>query len=584
MEGDAPAADVLRGLAGDAPDFQRAGAREAESALPADVGAARGAARKRASPEAGRPDADEEQEERRAALTRKAAKEAADAEPAADLGAEAEEQEQEEPAEGAREGAKKRAAATQGERSPAKISRKSADIPAAQRDVDGAATGVAEAPGSAAPEGATEEAAASAKAKAKAAARAQTDQLEQPLDRGGVGSPPPAIVRAEQLQQPFDHGDVGSPPPAFVRAKGAAKAATAAKAKAKAKANAAAQANAKVAADVAAQGAAESATAAKAKAKAAAQADAKVAAEIAAAAKATKAAAKTKAKARATAQAHAEQEAADQDAENEAAAAEAAVQRRADKRQSAAAREPKPEIFAIEQFEQPLDRGDIGSPPSATVYAEGADDDDDFDCDATAGMTAKTKAKWYRSFAKALKSPAAETCGLASMASAIRTLPKCQKRAAKAALAKSWHLHGCVEGQYRTAEKLIKRAASKAETRFASQSVMIGMCGGRASFDEGLASGDLEEVKNSETGEFLYRCTIHTDSDMFATSKTMAAGNPDAQEVLEMLAASPDFEATGRVSLSGSSAASAAEPAPLPIRRRQSETSCRGRGSEKFAL
>ena len=550
MEGDAPAADVLRGLAGDAPDFQRAGAREAESALPADVGAARGAARKRASPEAGRPDADEEQEERRAALTRKAAKEAADAEPAADLGAEVEEQEQEEPAEGAREGAKKRAAATQGERSPAKISRKSADIPAAQRDVDGAATGVAEAPGSAAPEGATEEAAASAKAKAKAAARAQTDQLEQPLDRGGVGSPPPAIVRAEQLQQPFDHGDVGSPPPAFVRAKGAAKAATAAKAKAKA----------------------------------AAQADAKVAAEIAAAAKATKAAAKTKAKARATAQAHAEQEAADQDAENEAAAAEAAVQRRADKRQSAAAREPKPEIFAIEQFEQPLDRGDIGSPPSATVYAEGADDDDDFDCDATAGMTAKTKAKWYRSFAKALKSPAAETCGLASMASAIRTLPKCQKRAAKAALAKSWHLHGCVEGQYRTAEKLIKRAASKAETRFASQSVMIGMCGGRASFDEGLASGDLEEVKNSETGEFLYRCTIHTDSDMFATSKTMAAGNPDAQEVLEMLAASPDFEATGRVSLSGSSAASAAEPAPLPIRRRQSETSCRGRGSEKFAL
>lgn len=121
----------------------------------------------------------------------------------------------------------------------------------------------------------------------------------------------------------------------------------------------------------------------------------------------------------------------------------------------------------------------------------------------TAGMTAKDAAKFRRAFQTALLTPDAASCGLAAAARAVKQLPPLQKRSAWQALTRQWQAHGFARDQY-VVGSLPKKSTSIVYPSVAIR-VMVAQCGGRGSFETGLLKGELEEVRDPETGNLYYR-------------------------------------------------------------------------------
>lgn len=124
------------------------------------------------------------------------------------------------------------------------------------------------------------------------------------------------------------------------------------------------------------------------------------------------------------------------------------------------------------------------------------------------GEHRKEAARCRRAFLKALSEPEAVTCGLTAAAEAIQHGPPAKKRAARQALAAHWRQFGFDRDRY-VDGALPSRQPSPAENcGAAARRAMVVQCKGEASFQRGLASGELEEVRGPTAHELWYRWRI----------------------------------------------------------------------------
>jgi hypothetical protein len=106
--------------------------------------------------------------------------------------------------------------------------------------------------------------------------------------------------------------------------------------------------------------------------------------------------------------------------------------------------------------------------------------------------------------------------------------------------------------------------------------MVLGLCGGsEAAFAEGLATGDILEVLDPDTGRPRYQVSSCVETDTASRAKKMKASNPNAQAVLDRLHLGYDFAATGRKAvppLPGQPAQSSQQAPPLMLEDASRET------------
>jgi len=174
----------------------------------------------------------------------------------------------------------------------------------------------------------------------------------------------------------------------------------------------------------------------------------------------------------------------------------------------------------------------------------------------------------YRAFKLALQSPQAQENGVAHLAQAVKDLKHySNKRQMFAELVMAYKNKGFAHPLFKTHHLLSTVKEAQQKQHVVPRAVMLGTCGGKEAFLEGLRNGDIEEVVHPEDpGKLLYKYKSFSESCTVRKAQVAkSTGHSAEEDPLAQLDFSWALQGTGAQSSAQLALEQEAAQKPLPL-------------------